>query len=210
MADSITVEEGRPVEVAILNADPREETGISKGGDKFSYYFYETDAEDGAELKVTSYLNDLIQRSEGFGHGAVIRIERYRERGRTKYSVEVLEEGEEPESRPAPSRSRGGGSSSRGGSQGSSRNSGSRGSSRSSSRASSDRKPAPSRVFQDVVNEYYTCLVAAREVSSELPAEATNEDVRSIATALYIQANNQGISIPLEDSPFDEGDEGKE
>lgn len=61
------------------------------------------------------------------------------------------------------------------------------------------RPAAPT--FQDLLEKYEVCLSEALDLARRtLPNEITNEDVRSIATTLYIQAERAGVSFPKNDA----------
>ena len=63
----------------------------------------------------------------------------------------------------------------------------------------SARPPFPTpgaKLFEELVADYSSCLKRAKEVAAEYLEDPTNEDVRSIATALYIQATRENVNIP--------------
>lgn len=54
----------------------------------------------------------------------------------------------------------------------------------------------PKPLFETIVKEYTTCLVRAREVCTEELEGASNEDIRGIASTLFIQSKMAGVEIP--------------
>lgn len=56
----------------------------------------------------------------------------------------------------------------------------------------------PTRSFDGLVEDYQACLGAAAAICVAEFEEYTNEDVRSIATTLYIQGTREGVDFPKE------------
>lgn len=56
--------------------------------------------------------------------------------------------------------------------------------------------PSQLRDFSSVVNDYASCLGHAKLICEGVLGEYNSEDVRSVATTLFIEANRSNMSIP--------------
>lgn len=143
-------------------------------GPRFEY------AVNGSQVFTASaYLSDLINAaldSLSPGEPRVLTITQRRENNRTRYDVETLAESEDmPWDKP-----------------------------------NTGAKLAPSvstgmRDFPSIVNDYASCLVHADLICrAQWEDRYDNEDVRAVATTLFIEANRAGVSIP---NPYGEDTE---
>lgn len=55
---------------------------------------------------------------------------------------------------------------------------------------------SPSRSFETLVEDYQACLGVANTICVAEFESYTNEDVRAIATTLYIQGTREGVAFP--------------
>lgn len=56
----------------------------------------------------------------------------------------------------------------------------------------------PKKSFEGMVDDYRACLAIATEVCTTEFETYTNEDIRAIATTLYIQGTREGVNFPKE------------
>ena len=131
------------------------------------------DVNGGDTLGASDYLNNVLMETNGFGKGAVVDITKNTSKGRTRWDVELVRPGEASDGSEAftsPAES-------------------------FALRGEAPRQPGK-KLFMEVVEDYKACLAHARDICTAELADFTNEDIRSIATSLMIQAQRDGLEIP--------------
>lgn len=135
--------------------------------DKIEYVY---DVNDGDKMSASEYLHRLIMEAadeHGLGAGSRLVITKIRRDDKYDWTVEVPEQLRMKEVTRTPFEPK-------------------------AERSESERR----KLWEELVMELGTCLVAARELCEAELSDYSNEDVRAMAATLMIQADRQGVKIP--------------